>query len=147
MYNREEQEHIARHMLNPACRVPLWHLVYHECMLAFPYWGDTTDDCIEQVKDKVLFACLYGCPPLYSFSAKDFDKLKDHILLSYQKITAVHQAVATLPMTDYRVLTEDYSLQTTVFGNRYRVVANFSSEARVYEGHTVLPKDFVLIAL
>lgn len=147
MYNDEEKRHIEKHMLNPRCRVPLWHLVYHECMPAFPYWGDTIDDAIDQMQDKILFACLYGCPPLYSFQAMDFDRLEDHILRSYKAITAIHEKVATLPITAYEVLNGDYSLQTTVFGDKYRVVANFSTNEQVYEGRRIPPKDVVCIEL
>lgn len=146
-YNSEEERHISRHMLNPACRVPMWHLVYHDCLLTFPYWGDSTDDSLAQVADKVLFACLFGCPPLYSFAAKEFPRLKEAIVSSYRRITEVHEKVATLPMTDYRVLTEDYSLQTTVFGDRYRVVANFSEEAQTFAGKTVPAKDFLFMEI
>lgn len=142
-YTAEEERHIGRHMLNPACRVPLWQLVYHDSLLTFPYWGDSTDDSLAQVRDKVLFACLFGCPPLYSFAAKEFPRLKEAILSSYRRITAVNETVATLPMTDYRVLTEDYTLQTTVFGDRYRVVANFAEQPQTFEGQTVPGKDFL----
>lgn len=32
-------ENLKRKMLNPLCLVPLWHLVYHDSLMTFPYWG------------------------------------------------------------------------------------------------------------
>lgn len=143
MYTPAQEAHIQKQMLDPACRVPLWHLVYHECMLAFPYWGDSTEMSPELVQNKILFACLYGCPPLYSFSVGDFPLLKEPILQSYCQITAVHEKVATLPMTDFAVLTEDYKVQRSVFGDRYEVVVNFSDVPYLYEDTTIPPKDML----
>lgn len=146
-YDEVKNTHINRYMLNPACRVPLWHLVYHDCLLAFPYWGDSTEMSLDLLWKKVLFACLYGCPPLYSFFVKDYALLKDNILESYRKITAVHQKVALLPMTDYAVLTEDHQVQKSVFGGRYEVIVNFSETPYVYQENTVLPHDLILLEL
>lgn len=143
IYNKEQTEHIAKHMINPECRVPLWQLVYHECMLAFPYWGDSTEMSPEFISKKILFACLYGCPPLYSFFVKDFGKLKDAIISSYKKITGVLKHVAQLPMTDFEILRDDYKLQKSVFGNKYEVVVNFSDECVTY-GDTVIAPDDLL---
>ena len=47
-------------------------------------------------------------------------------------------------MTDFKILSDDYMLQRTVFGNKYRITANFSNEPRVTDGITVLPKDFIM---
>ncbi len=141
-YTPERAAHIAAQMLSPACRVPLWHLVYHDSLLAFPYWGDSTESARELLQEKILYACLYGCPPLYSFFVKDYAQLREDILQSYQKIAGVLTHTALLPMTDYAVLRDDYSLQRTVFGETWEVVANFSDTACLYKENTIAPKDF-----
>lgn len=143
IYNKEQTEHIAKHMMNPECRVPLWHLVYHECMLAFPYWGDSTEMSPEFISKKILFACLYGCPPLYSFFVKDFDKLKDNIIYSYKRITKIHKKIAELPMTDFKILRDDYKIQKSVFGDKYEIVANFSEENYIYNNTVIAPNDLL----
>lgn len=144
VYTDEQCEHIKKNMLNPKRRIPLWQLTYHDCLLTFPYWGDSTAMSLDIMKDKTLFACLYGCPPLYSFKEGNYNKLKQAILKSYKTITAVHEKTALLPMTDFKILSDDYMLQRTVFGNKYRITANFSNEPRVSDGITVLPKDFIM---
>ena len=143
IFNDYEKTNTEKYMLNPSLRVPLWQMVYHECLIPFSYWGDSTDACIEQIDKKILFACLFGCPPLYSFKVGNFEKLKEAILYSYKKITPIHSKIATLPMTDYEVLSEDYMLQTSVFGEKYRVVANFSNEDREYNGKTIGALDLL----
>lgn len=147
MYNSEEQDFVKKQMLNPSLRVPLWQLAYHECLITYSYWGDSTDDSIEQIDDKILFACLFGCPPIYSFSVKDFETLKPIIIKSYKKISAVHSKIACLPITEYKVLSDDYSLQTTVFGNKFRVVANFADKPQDYLGTKISPKDILFVKI
>ncbi|MBQ7045917.1 MAG: hypothetical protein IJN65_05445 [Clostridia bacterium] len=147
MFNETEQAFAQKQMLNPALRVPLWQMVYHECLITYSYWGDSTDDSVKQVDDKILFACLFGCPPIYSFSMSDFETVKPLIIKSYKKISEVHSKVALLPITEYTVLKDDYSLQTTVFGNEYRVVANFANEPAEYLGTTIAPKDILFIKI
>ncbi len=143
IYNKEQTEHITKNMLNPQCRVPLWHLVYHENMLAFPYWGDSTEMSPEFINKKILFACLYGCPPLYSFFVKDFGRLKESIIYSYKKITSIHKKVAELPMTDFKILTDDYQVQKSVFGDKYEVIVNFSEESYTYKNKLIPANDLL----
>ena len=146
-YDNERAEHIRKQMLDPSCRVPLWQLVYHDSMIIFPYWGDSTGNSKELLKHKILFACLYGCAPLYSCSIKDFEELYNDIVLSYKKITEVHEKVAELPMTDFEVLSKDYKLQRSIFDDKYEVVANFSDEDRFYNGNVVGANDYFFGAL
>ena len=133
VFNEEQTAHIAANMMQPSRRVPLWELAYHDCMMAFPYWGDSTESAPDFTRRRTLYACLFGCPPLYSFSMKDFEALKPAILASYAEITAVNRKVGTLPMTNYEVLAEDYTVQRTTFGNRYRVTVNFDDETMSFE--------------
>ena len=140
-YDDARTAHTAQQMLSPRCRVPLWQLTYHDCLFSFPYWGDSTASSHQLLRQRVLFSCLYGCPPLYSFSAKDFDEVEADILESYHAIRAVNEKVALLPMTDYAVLSEDYMLQRTVFGDEVEVVVNFSEESRIFDGVTVGARD------
>ena len=135
--NEEQIAYTGKEMMSPKRRVPLWQLVYHDCMMTFPYWGDSTEATPGYTDRKVLFACLFGCPPLYSFSMKDYEALKPTILDSYKRITAIHEKVATLEMTEYKVLSEDYMLQTSTFGNKYRVTVNFSDAPMALDGKTV----------
>lgn len=141
LYTEEECEHLKSYMLNPAWRVPLWHLVYHENLLSFPYWGDSTCCAPEYLNDKILFSCLFGCAPIYSFFLKNYETIKPYILKSYEKITKIHEKIACLPMTDYKVVTEDYLIQTTEFGDKYRVFANFGETDYIFEGILIKAKD------
>lgn len=141
IYTEKQEKHIEKQMLNPVCRVPLWQLVYHECMLAFPYWGDSTEMSPKQIKRKILFACLYGCPPLYSFSVGDFEKIKEVIVISYKKICEINRKTAVLPMTDFQMLTPDRLVQKSVFGDKYEIVANFSDVDYVYKNTIVKSED------
>ena len=141
--NDEQSEHIGKQMMRPDRRVPLWQLVYHDCMMTFPYWGDSTESSPIHTNRRVLFACLFGCPPLYSFSVKDYEALKPSILDSYKRIGEVHSKVATLKITDYEVLSDDYMLQRTVFGNKYRITVNFSDKVLEWQGIAVAPESFV----
>jgi len=142
-FDEKQTERVSEYMLNPEYRVPLWHLVYHENLLAFPYWGDSTEMSRELIAKKVLFSCLYGCPPLYSFLAEDFRELKDIIISSYRKITSVHEKVAELPMTSFEMLSGDYQIQKSVFGEKYEVVANFSDRDFTYKDNIIRPNDFL----
>ena len=143
MFNDEQTEFIGREMMQPRRRVPLWQLVYHDAMLTFPYWGDSTESSPKYTQRRVLFACLFGCPPLYSFKVGDYERLKGTIVDSYKRITEVHSKVATLKMTDYEVLSDDYMLQRSMFGDKYEIIVNFSDTAREYNGRTVPAQDML----
>ena len=146
MYDKGEEAYAEKHMMDPRCRIPLWQMVYHENLLVFPYWGDSTDASVAQINRKVLFACLFGTQPLYSFSISNYEKLKPHILSAYQRISEVSRYTVTEPMTDYRVLSDDGLLQRSVFGERYSVTVNFSGEDRQANGK-IIPREGMLFEI
>ncbi len=145
MFTEERTEYTKKYMLDPSCRVPLWHLIYHDCMLSFPYWGDATASSKEILRERILYSCLFGCPPIYAFSFKDFEAEKDDIIESYKRIYEIVSKIGMLKMTDWQVLSEDYMLQRSVFGERYEVVVNFSENDAEYNGNIIKARDFVFI--
>jgi hypothetical protein len=114
-------------------------MVYHDCLISLPYWGDSLAATPEFTLRKIQFACLYGCPPLFSFTVGNFPALKETIIDAYKKVTAIHEKIATLPMTDFEIITEDYGLQRSVFGDKYEVIVNFTDKNYIYNGETILP--------
>ncbi|MBE6584447.1 MAG: hypothetical protein E7649_05670 [Ruminococcaceae bacterium] len=143
VFDDEQTEFIGKEMMQPSRRVPLWQLVYHDAMMPFPYWGDSTESSPRYTNRRVLFACLFGCPPIYSFKVSDYEKLKPAILDSYKRITEVHSKVATLKMTDYEVLSDDYMLQRSVFGNKYQITVNFSDMDRENNGKSICAQSML----
>ncbi len=49
-------------------RLPLWELVYHDCVVAQWYWGDYNNKLPAVWDRRDLFNALYGTPPMFMFS-------------------------------------------------------------------------------
>ena len=73
----------------------------------------------------------------------DYERLKDKILDSYKKINDVHEKIALLPMTDFQILTDDFNIQKSVFGDKYEVVVNFSDNEYLYNDIKISPCDML----
>ena len=58
-------------------------------------------------------------------------------------MTEIHKKIATLPMTDFEIITEDYGLQRSVFGDKYEVIVNFTDKNYDYNGRTILANEIV----
>lgn len=119
-------EFFRKYMLNPAIRIPLWQLVYHDRSASYWYWGDSTNCCPAQMPLRDLFCALYGEGPLYSFAAGQWNTLKAEIAESYRRSTRVCAATRFEEMISFEVLTEDRLVQRTKFANGIVVTANFS---------------------
>jgi hypothetical protein len=146
VYGEEEiPETVKKYMLNPAYRIPLWELVYHDCMTAYWYWGDSTNSAPTLMQDRNLFELLYGLPPLYSFSVDTWDIYKKQIAESYAKTVPFAKALYGMRMTDFEYLTEDRLVQKTVFSNATQVIVNFGDEPYRYDGKKIAPKSAKVI--
>ena len=115
-------------MLNPEFRVPLWELVYHDCVINYWYWGDSNCCCPELMYKFDNFNALYGYPPIYSLDVTHWNELKDKIAASYKRASAVAREVAFERMTNFEYLTADKKVQRTTFANGVSVTANFSDK-------------------
>ncbi len=121
-------ERVARYQLGHQYRLPLWELVYHDCVVAQWYWGDYNNKLPSLWDKRDLFNILYGTPPMFMFSRKFWDENKDRFVQSYKNVCTVARAAGYSEMTDHRFLTEDRTVQQTHFANGVVVTVNFGEK-------------------
>jgi hypothetical protein len=124
----EVPERVAKYQLGHQYRLPLWELVYHDCVVAQWYWGDYNNKLPALWGKRDLFNTLYGTPPMFMFSRNFWEQNKDRFAQSYKNTCTVVRAVGYSEMTDHRFLTEDKTVQQTSFANGVVVTVNFGDK-------------------
>jgi len=113
----EVPERVAKYQVGEAYRLPLWELVYHDCVVAQWYWGDYNNKLPKIWRKRDLFNALYGTPPMYMLNLKQWAEMKDKFAASYRVAEPVARATGYSEMTDHRILTPDRHVHQTVFAN------------------------------
>lgn len=121
---------ILEYQLNEKRRLPLWELVYHDCCVAYWYWGDhnnTFND--QQIWDKrENFNALYAVPPMYWIKdEKHFQNNKERFVKSYKASSEITRKAAGSEMISHEFLTPDRTVQQTKFSNGLTVTVDFST--------------------
>jgi hypothetical protein len=144
----EVPENITKFQLGQKYRIPLWELVYHDCVVAQWYWGDYNNKLPSVWKKRDLFNILYGTPPMFMFNKKLWDENKDRFAESYKKISPVARAAGYSEMVSHKYLTSDRNVQQTVFSNNITVTVNFSDKSyKMTDGKTIEPESFFVAGL
>jgi hypothetical protein len=137
----EVPERVAKFQLGHAYRLPLWELVYHDCVIAQWYWGDYNNKLPALWDKRDLFNALYGTPPMFMFNRQLWESNKDRFVASYKATCPIARATGYAEMTDHRFLTPDRSVQQTAFANGITVTANFGDAPyRLPDGAEIPPK-------
>lgn len=121
---------IYEFQLNEKRRIPLWELVYHDCCVAYWYWGDHNNTFNPQeIWDKRdNFNALYGVPPMYWIKDEaHFEANKDRFVKSYNASAEITKAVAGVEMISHEFLTADRSVQRTKFANGLEIMVDFKT--------------------
>jgi hypothetical protein len=143
----EVPERVAKYQVGHKYRLPLWELVYHDCVLAQWYWGDYNNKLPAIWDKRDLFNILYGTPPMFMFTRQVWDQNKDRFVQSYKDVCNVARAVGYAEMTDHRFLTPDRNVQQTRFANGTTITVNFGSDLyRLPDGATLKPMGYHLTA-
>jgi len=129
---------VARFQMGHRYRLPLWELVYHDCVVAQWYWGDYNNKLPALWDKRDLFNQLYGTPPMFMFDRAQWAKERDRFVKSYAAVSRVARAVGYAEMIDHRFLTPDRDVQQTRFANGVTVTVNFGETARLLPGGTSL---------
>ena len=135
----EVPKDVAKFQVGEAYRLPLWELVYHDCTVAYWYWGDYNNKLPSLWRKRDLLNALYGVPPMYMFNRQLWRDHKDEFVESYKIAAPVARLTGDSEMTDHRVLTKDRTVQQTEFANGVRVTANFGNETFTMPDGYVLP--------
>ncbi len=142
----EIPEPVAKFQLGQNYRLPLWELVYHDCVVAQWYWGDYNNKLPALWDKRDLFNVLYGVPPMFMFDRKLWEQNEARFVQSYQNTCPQVRSVGYQEMTDHRFLTKDRSVQQTVFGNGVTVTANFGpAEFPLPDGAVVKPLGYRVV--
>ncbi|MFH1884916.1 MAG: glycoside hydrolase [Planctomycetota bacterium] len=139
----EVPERVAKFQVGHKYRLPLWELVYHDCVVAQWYWGDYNNKLPALWDKRDLFNILYGTPPMFMFTRQVFNQNKDRFAQSYKNVCPVARAVGYAEMTGHSFLTDDRNVQQTSFANGTTITVNFGSKPyRLPNGKKVKPMSY-----
>ena len=139
----EVPERVAKFQLGQKYRLPLWELVYHDCVVAQWYWGDYNNKLPSLWRKRDLFNILYATSPMFMFDYKLWQRQKDRFAQSYKRICPVVRSVAYSEMTDHSFLTPDRNVQQTTFANGITITVNFAKEPYTFpSGLQLAPMDY-----
>ncbi|MEK7685140.1 MAG: glycoside hydrolase [Verrucomicrobiota bacterium] len=124
----EVPDRVAKFQVGHAYRLPLWELVYHDCVVSQWYWGDYNNKLPALWDKRNLFNILYGTPPMFMFNRETWQKNKARFVQSYKNVCPVARAVGYSEMTGHRFLIPDRSVQQTEFANGTTVTVNFGEK-------------------
>jgi hypothetical protein len=120
---------VAKFQTGHYYRLPLWELVYHDCVVSYWYWGDYNNKLPAVWDRRDLLNALYGTPPMFMFNRRIFDQYRDRFVESYRTATPVARATGYSEMLSHRWLTDDHAVQETSFANGVTVTVNFGTTA------------------
>ncbi|MBM4037295.1 MAG: hypothetical protein FJ290_02175 [Planctomycetes bacterium] len=121
-------EPVAKFQTGHVYRLPLWELVYHDCVVAQWYWGDYNNKLPGLWDRRDLWNALYGTPPMFMFDRKLWEASRDRFVRSYKAIEPIARATGYSEMLSHRWLTADHAVQETRFANGVVVTANFGDK-------------------
>ena len=135
-------ERVAKFQLGQAYRLPLWELVYHDCVVAQWYWGDYNNKLPALWDKRDLFNVLYGTPPMFMFDRKLWETRPASSKATPTPVPSFAPPV-TAEMTDHRFLTEDRNVQQTEFANGVTITVNLGpTPFRLASGEMLPPGGF-----
>ncbi|TSB23079.1 glycoside hydrolase [Streptomyces benahoarensis] len=117
-------------MYDPVYRVPLYETALHGSLINVERWELPFDKLPEQKTNRALLAMLYNVPLNFVLSDKDpaWEKNTRELAALQKYFDPLHRAAGTQELTSFRWLTEDRTVQRTVFGDgALTVTANFGS--------------------
>jgi hypothetical protein len=136
----EVPERVAKFQTGHFYRLPLWELVYHDCVVAQWYWGDYNNKLPALWDRRDLFNALYGTPPMFMFRREQWEQQRERFVRSYRTATPVARATGYVEMLSHRWLTDDRTVQQTEFANGIIVTVNFGDQPyRLGDGTELQP--------
>ncbi len=134
--NRDElgEDYLA-YGLNPAVRAPLFELVFHDCVVNYWWWGDSSEFlhgvAPELTDRKTAMNIIHGTPPQmwpYEHSLHwDIPQERELMLTIYRNVCKLHEIIGMQEMASHTFLTPDRMVQQTVFTDGTTCTVNFGA--------------------
>jgi hypothetical protein len=129
----EIDERYLKYGIDPAYRVPMFELVFHDCVVNYWYWGATNDYLHEfapEITDrKTAMNVLYGTPPMMWVNSHGlhWNKPEERRLMIeiYQQTCKLHEVIADQEMISHEFLTPDRKVQRSTFSDGTTCTVNF----------------------
>jgi hypothetical protein len=121
----EVPDRVATFQTGHRYRLPLWELVYHDCVVAQWYWGDYNNKLPALWDRRDLWNALYGTPPMFMLDRKSWQARHDRFVQSYRATAPVARATGYSEMVTHAWLTPDHAVQRTTFAGGIVVTVNF----------------------
>jgi len=137
---------IVKFMVGPKYRIPLWELVYHDCVVSYWYWGDYNNKVPSVWRKRDLFNILYATPPMYMFDKSTWASDKNKFVHSYHDICPIVRKLGYDEMLSHAFLNADHTLQETRWKSGTRVVINLGNTPRKTGGVDVPAMGFRVVA-
>lgn len=125
--------------------IPLYKLVYNDSVITTHWWGWGTLKLEDQIQDRMLYEVLYNVPPIYHIDKQEWQKHKDTIIEHTTVWSKFSEKAILQEMTDYKILSDDRTLQLTQYGKDLSVIANFSEQEAVYGDNTIKGKSLLIL--
>ena len=117
---------------SPVSRIPLYQAAFHECIVTTDRWEIPHQKFENCWKEREILELLYGVPSIWAFDRRELQTHGASLKKLFEFFHPLHKRIATLSLTDFRVLTPDQLVQSTVWEDQVELVANFTEE--FYEG-------------
>lgn len=136
--SREEiDERYLKYGIDPAYRVPMFELVFHDCVVDYWYWGDTNDylhKFAPEITDrKTALNVLYGTPPMMWVNEHGLrwsePEERQLMIEIYQQTCKLHEVIADQEMVSHEFLTPDRKVQRSTFADGTVCTVNFGDPA------------------
>lgn len=128
------QELCLGYDFNPARRLPLFQLVYHDSVYCTRRWNQDPGRDTSLWDRHDLMNILYGTAPLVFMHPEAGNVIgslpwktkADRYLQTYRNVCGWHERIGFDEMVDHRILTADRMVQETRFSSGWNVVVNFT---------------------
>jgi hypothetical protein len=137
---REEvSDHYLKYGIDPTFRVPMFELVFHDCVVDYWYWGATNDylhDVAPEITDrKTAMNVLYGTPPMMWVNSHGLrwsvPEDRELMIDIYRQTCKLHEVIADQQMLSHEFLTPDRKVQRSTFADGTVCTVNFGDAPHV----------------
>lgn len=124
----EMKENFRYIYYEPRFRLPLFQTVFHDSVVATHHWSFGSLKTKTHATTVQLLELLYNVPPLYHWNLREFKKRKEMIKRHYDFFSPLHRKAWLLPVTEFKWLSPDRTVQQVVFGDELEMTANFGGD-------------------